>query len=294
MRGTLVFVVAMALAVSGAASGQDTVDLRPKFEAGQQTRFEFVTDGTRLMKAPGVTDAARAQKSRQAFTTLLKVTEATPESAKADLVFEKILMEVDLGRQQGKFDSSAPSPGDASDPLASVLRPWVGKTMTVHFGPDGQVNQVSGALDATPGSPMGQAASALIGGKQVQSRMNRVLSLKRAPSTAKVGESWTNEDIIELGMAGSMTLTSTNTLASVSDGIARINMEGTLKLNQGAAGAELKKGTYTGHALWDVKAGMLSSMEFEQVIDLGIMGSELSSTAKTTVRRIDAPAGAGR
>jgi len=141
----LVVVCLVSLALAPGASGQAKVDLRPKFEKGQEIRLKMDLSSVSRVTFPG--NAVMPEQSQEmgtALTLLLKVKEVDPEKgATADLVFEAVELHAGMGGMALDFDSAQPKEKD--DPaLGATLRSMVGATMTLQIAPDGSITSVTG------------------------------------------------------------------------------------------------------------------------------------------------------
>ena len=168
-----------------APQGADqTIDLRPKYRAGEQLRYVMQLDSrNRVQPVTPSKDRAEDeelttdQQQNQRVGLLIRVVEAGPEGAKLQLVYESIRLSLDLPGGRAEFDSTRPrtpaspasqpatrpappSPGAPAQPpidedmsklLEQLISPMVGTTLDLTTDASGNITKVSGG-DALSGA----------------------------------------------------------------------------------------------------------------------------------------------
>lgn len=256
------------------------VDLRPKFEKGQEHRFTMELDSTTDMTAGG--GESTKQSMKQEYGLLFRVIEAAPESgATAEVVFETIKATIDSPLGKETFDSTKPADQDGQSMLAPVLRQAVGTTLTLKFDADGNITSVTG------GEGLALAAS-LGGGGGPKDLLGGIFSVKKGSGRARVGETWTNIDTIADSPAGGLKLTTEHTLKSAARGEAVVAFRGRVEPGtQAAAGpVKLTDAHHEGRYVWDTRDGMLKSLESELAVtmDVSAPGVDAATTSRTSMR----------
>ncbi|MCE7973769.1 MAG: hypothetical protein DYG92_05485 [Leptolyngbya sp. PLA1] len=256
------------------------VNLRPRFEKGQELRYTMIIESSTVDSQAG-----EPQSSSQEIGLLLRCTKSDPESGYTlDLVYESLKMKVRSPLATIEFDSTRPAKAD--DPADAALRTIVGLTLPVTMDKDGNISSV-GAGDA-----VGGAMSALVGqfsgGDMIRGMFGPIMTGRKGTGEASVGESWTNDDVID-GPAGQMKISLTHTLDSHSGGKATIPMRGkvTLSPSSGATGkVAIRDSSISGKTVWDTGLGQLVSLESRQrvVVDSNHESQTSSQTQEMNVR----------
>jgi hypothetical protein len=245
------FALAAAVAPLSPAAAQDRankIDLRPKFQPGQETRFKMETSIDSR-----ATGADEAMKQELSATLKLKARETSPDTGSVlELVYESLKLSLKSPYGDINFDSTQPAGG--GDPLAQSLASVVGTTLVIKMDQSGNIQEVTGG----PGGPAGQ----FTGRDIIQNMFGPIFTSKRGTGLAAVGETWTNEDTMD-GGHGTVRITTTNTLKSHSGDRAVIDIRGTYSMDKSSAaeGVTIKPGSeMTGQADWDTRAGMLDKL----------------------------------
>ena len=226
------------------------VDLRPKFKKGEKHTFRMVLDSTTRDEASKNKSADKSsQTMRQEMVLSLKTVDVTETGAVADLTYESIKMKGETGPLKVDFDSTKKA--DPEDPIDSVMRGVVGLTLRLNFDQDGNissVNPVEGG-GSTPGMPditsmLSGAGGGGMGGSFggadiIKGMFGPIVAPSKGNNQVSVGESWTNETQMNGGLGG-FGITTKNTLTSVSNGKATIDMKGGAKL-AGKTGKDANK-----------------------------------------------------
>lgn len=253
------------------------VNLRPVWKKGQEVRFRVQLDSS-------LSDSAaqdQNQSTRQDIGILLRCNDVNPEAGPSlELVYESLRITGKSPVGNINFDSTKPAKPD--DPFDAILRSIVGLTLPVAMDKDGNITSVGGAESGLGGALAGQFS----GADTIKGLFGPIFSTKKTSGEAAVGESWTNDDTIQ-GSAGAMRLVTTNTLESHANGKAVISMKGkvTLAPSSGGSGggaapqASIRNSDISGRAVWDTEAGMLSSIDSRQRIEVQTQADGKTSTS---------------
>ena len=271
------------------------IDLRPRFKVGQEIHFKMSMTSSGKQTAPAATPgekpAESAQSMSQEIGLTLKVKETNKEiGSTLDLVYDsfKINMKTPDG-QDVTFDSNAKK---SDDPMADILGPLIGLTLTVKMDKDGNITTVNsgdGAGDIS--SLLGGASglSSFTGADVVKNLFGPVMTTRKGAGEAHVGESWTNEDLIDAPY-GKMKLSTTQTLSSVRGGIATIDLKGRFDLMPSSSTSPIpgiKDSSYSGTTLWNTELGILDEMTMKQhiAVDEGKSNGKSVNDLNVTVKR---------
>lgn len=165
------------------------VDLRPKFVAGRQTRYELAIVSGNAVKSDQE-DLNSEQTMTQTVGLALKVKSVDDEGATVELVYERIKVGIETADFKAEFDSAdkgkgtsktsspskSPRPAPkskgakpaAADPemgelLGQIMRPMVGTTLVMKVDKAGNITSVSGG-EALAGAGLGALLGGLGGG----------------------------------------------------------------------------------------------------------------------------------
>lgn len=272
------------------------VDLRPRFQVGQDVRFRLETSAVSDNQMPG--GGAQQTKDAQDIVVRLSPKEVTEAGSTVELTYESIKVTIEGSPRGPQTFDSAQDPAADTNPFAQALRPLVGMTLTLKIDANGNITEVTGAENAAL-NRRNPFASRLTTTPGVSALFGRIISANRASGQASVGQSWQTVDAFDQGPMGRLKLTADSTLMSHDSNKAAIDIKGTFALDSDAAAASMLKlteGTYTGQAVWDTAAGMLHSMNVSQVTSLegdtavGRVATKRTSTEKVTRMEGDAPA----
>lgn len=288
------------------------VDLRPRFVAGQQTRYTLETGSRSTLTCDQVPEMNGKQSMSQALGLTLRVLEATSDGATLELVYDTVRIKYESDDGSAEFDSAAPTRPTGNRPptgaapqadpelsraLESMVRGMVGAKLKIQTDSAGNIVSVTGdggissaarsfmqsAGQGLPGMPSSiptgaDAARWLIGGT-------------RGTGLARVGETWTNEDTLGGTPLGDFRMTTRHTLRSHSGGTAKVAFSGRAEAASAAAapsllGFQLKGCTHEGAYEWDTARGMLSSMETDMRVSLegSMTGVALKHESVNTVK----------
>lgn len=277
------------------------VDLRPRFRVGEDLRYVMVLENDGVTEMPPLESSK--QNSRQRVEFRLRTVETDPEKGSTvELIYEAIRVTIDSGDTKIEYDSAkpaqsprsrvpAPDPAlpDPSAALAEALAPVVGTTLTLTVLPDGSITGVSGGSELSS-ALAGRFAGPIADPQGVKDLFGPIFTSRSPKPTAKQGESWRHEDVIDLALLGRLRLTTDHTLKSVKGDTATIDFQGRMELDSEAAamprGIRLSDTVYKGAYLWDSASGSLESMEQTQGFTLSgdMEGASVRISSKGTVR----------
>lgn len=292
------------------------VDLRPKFQVGRAWTLKLTNaaENTTVMPSgsglpgdptkPGAEDAS-VSKVDQDFVLVFRPTAVSPEGdATVEVVFQSIAMRIESDAMTDSFDSTKPAKPAAKptgDPLKDLaatpmleqtLRPLVGDTLTLTVDPHGNVTKVEGgdkfaALFSGPGGMPGGSGSA-------KGLFGSIFTTSKTRPKARVGDRWSTQDVLDLSMAGTITLNTDYSLKSARAGRATIGVDG--KMQSASRNPTpgmpfvIKECSHSGECEWNTDDGFVQSMDSTQKLSIdmsvGGMAGRANSVQKTKVRRI--------
>ncbi|MEX2217819.1 MAG: DUF6263 family protein [Phycisphaerales bacterium] len=291
------------------------VDLRPKFEKGQEVRFKLeMVSSTRQggagkppaaptrrparppARSPGTRqpapEAEEGGDSGPSSSTVtmglrLKVVDVSAESgATVDLVIDTLKAKISAPGLTTEFDSAKPAKD--GDIAGAIFKSIAGQTMTLTVDRAGNITSVKGGEGL---AALGQLAGGAAGGKPGD-LFSSIFSPKKTSGKARVGESWENTDTIESPLMGRFRMVTRHTLTSHRGGEASIDLRGRLEPSSESGGDEpftIKGSRHDGRYLWDTRAGMLrrmeSTMSTEIEAKLGEQPTLSRSESKLTITR---------
>lgn len=271
-------VVGLSAALSAFAQGEK-VDLKPKFEVGQEIKYVLTQDSQGVMKR-GDQEMKAAQK--QNMTVSRKVATVDEKGATVELKVLRVEMTSDTPGGKVEFDSEKPADQDAGNMIAAQWRPVIGQTYTVHLALDGEITKV----DVPAGLPVMNNAEA------IKSSFNALFRVRQGGEMTAVGETWKQTENIPTspGM-GALTNDAELTLKSLKEENAVVSFASKVAFKEGQAppGMEIKEGSVNGDITWNVKQGTLVKLEGKQRMNLvnGEAGMEVNGTTDVMVKRID-------
>ncbi len=291
----VVVAIGVAFTLAGspalAQAGKDGVDMRPKFKAGQDTKYRMQISQTAKSKSK---DAKTKDTERDMLADLggeentdheikfsLKVKQVNDDgTSHVDLVYDSVKVTGEMNGDKVSMDSTKPASTDKGE-QAAMLRGMAGTTISLVIDKDGNIKETKGG-----GGLLGEGGSDLLG---------PIFSPGKAPGSARLGQSWTNIDEIGMGgLVGPMRLVTTHTLENVNNGEARVNVVGKIDAGEespggGGKGKEMIKITKSDHSgsyVWDLDRGqiksMSSTMKSELKVDLG--GMDMTRTGDTVMK----------
>lgn len=254
-----------------AATGR-TIDLRPKFIKGKETRLKMEcistdkpVDRARGKKTP---EQPEPQNIKVEIGLLLKVKDSNPETgATVEVRYETFKLAMTGPMGEIEFDSTKPrNPGRTGekDMIGEFLRPITEATTTVEFDQYGNFKSASGGGAGNQAGGLGALTGGLTGGDLLKSLFGPVAGNTRNNGRASIGESWTSESVMD-APGGNWKITSTQTLRSASGSQATIDIKGKVGLDPASSGAgsgaKISDGSYSGKAIWNTELGIIDQME---------------------------------
>lgn len=318
MRQLFSFTATLILAA--ASQAQTTVNLRPRFHAGEETRYTLTQDAdsrtvsgqrpaapqapgpNRPARKPGSAPGAQSpnnpsaksdQSMHQEITLLLRTRSADPEGgAVLELVYESVKLKLTAGETQIDFDSTKPAASD--DPIAAALGAVAGTTLTIHTDAAGAITKVEGGDSLGLGALLGQLAGASGTPRGPKDAFGLIAPSSSAPTRVKVGDSWTHHDTLTASLLGNVAMTTRHTLKSIRGSLAHVDISGSMEpASNDPAGTpspfKVTSATTAGSYQWDAAAGRLESMDLHQStrieLDTGGEIRTMESTSTTALRR---------
>jgi hypothetical protein len=281
------------------------VDLRPRFEKGQRLRYRLEQSFSSIndlapargrstpppRDKPGTkNDPATDDTSRGTveMVLLMNVQDVSPAGvATVETKFESL--KLSSKSEAGEFSFDSTKPQDKEDPIALLLGPIAGTSLTLQVDRAGNVTSVTGgeALNA-----MGQMVSGSTGG--ASQLFGPIFSTHPTTGFAKVGQSWEHEDRLSSGLLGDFTMKTRHTLQRVQGREAVVGISGRIDPRSEAPGQssfQLKDSSYTGSYVWDTGRGQLSKMDTTMSVRLdGNAGEQAMSTrneSKVKITRLN-------
>ncbi len=274
MRLSIVSLSAAAFGLLVATSQAAPVELKLKFPTGQVDKLSMNMDLDQTISAD-VLPAPQQQKIKMGMDMTLKVLKSDSDGADVEMTFDRMSMGLNAAGRDMKFDS-ATDKQSADNPL-SGMGAVVGAKLTVHFGPDGKVDKVSGVDEMTKklsaaagGGPAAQMVQQAMGEDQIKQQFNSAFAEALPKKPVDKGDTW--ESTITQNTAGmAMKMKTENKLVDFEEKnghkIAKIEYSGTGKIEGNAAnGPKLKADELTqkGTKTFDLERGFFSNSDMEQ------------------------------
>lgn len=291
--------IAATTLVAGVATAAE-VDLRPQFNAGDESRYEIngmAHNVTRTNPAEMLNGGETAQMVTQQYRVAFKVIDVQEDHATIEATYEHI--KVDLKSPAAgmppSFDSDSPAAQDAGNTLAPVLRPIVGARITLQVSSSGEIMKVS-PPDLKPSvGPLGALAMQFVDPVAVKSNFAMIFNCRNDSGVAEVGGQWQDNEEHTLSPGASLAQKMTLTLTSVDDDLATIDITGSseLKVTGGQMqGARIEDSSISGQATWNLGFGMLQSADIKNSMRLTIEpqpGMQMTTEAQQAqaYRRLD-------
>lgn len=295
-----VFLACGVAALSPCASAQDRpreperktlvpdpslVDLRPKWEKGQQIRYTLELKNASLNDAkpaapktrPGAKQPPKAgqptlkdneSRSTVQMGLVFKVKEVSPDKeATVDVTIDRLKLSTLTPDGEVEFDSSKPSKGGEDDLMGEAFKSIVGTTMTMTVDRNGTITKVTGgeglALLGGAGGGAGAPGTAQLFGP--------IFSGRPAKGEARIGDSWDYDDALTTGLLGDFKMKVRHTLTGLRGSDAVVSIRGQIDPKSEAPGSsafQVKDSSYNGQYLWDTTKGQLKSMETSMSVRL--------------------------
>jgi hypothetical protein len=294
------------------------VDLRPRFEVGQTIKFKMDLNQKSRTLVPALDEKPTESTSTQELGLVFKVKESGSDGSVVELSFSRIKMTKKTEEGEESFDSAQPKTKDAGSDLAPALRTLSGTTFTVHLDADGNVTNIEGgdklmSLDIFGGAP-GLDPNSLPGGLPNPGSQPRppsiggpgggggqgsfvaaigsIFSIKKGNGRVSVGEEWTTRDVLDTGLLGKFTMSTTSKLKSHNGADARVSVRGYMEPDTSAGGGvslvKITDSSYVGDYTWSTREGMLRRMDLNQHVAMEASvggGLTLTSDMKSVVTR---------
>lgn len=272
------------------------IDLRPRFARGQTIRYTLEVEAiSRESTRPGLRQGGDVDNEQRTWVRLdlvLKVREAEPgQGSEIEMGIERVRVRSDGAGGRIGFDSARKPAGggDEEGMLESALRKVTDSPLVLKLDGVGNVVSVTGgeglaALAGLVGS-MPRDASAGV--------FSNVVPARKATGVARVGESWTNEDVIDSPLLGRVRLRTTHRLARVDGEAAEIELSGTgVGADEGEwrmrtpLGLEISGLRQQGRYAWGTREGALRRLETSMTCQVRgeIMGESIASYVESRVR----------
>jgi hypothetical protein len=258
-------------------AGGKLIDLRPKFEMGQEIRYEMRTETTTVFQADaGDLDLENSRKIQQQLDLVFKVIESDPEKgSKIEVLVERVTARIATDSGDIVFDSAKPPKGEPEREegmVFSALSKMVGSSVLLTVEPSGRIASIS--APSTLGGAGAFEAVALGGGGRLTTTaggiglpFGELLSMGHPTGLVKPREEWTNTD--KLG-GTEMNMITTHKVRSASGNSAKVAISGKIEhpSEDGAADgagdpmASMIKGfVFDGDYDWDTAKGQLNKMD---------------------------------
>lgn len=280
-----------------------TVDLRTTYERGSEARYEISVQVGRTDRRvyPPLEGQTEPRKNTSTQDTQLELTvdrivrEAKDDGAIIEVIYQRIKIQRRDNEVAMAFDSDSPEANDASTILGPIVRPLVGASVFIEVNQQGQIKTIRADEAAASSKETSDMAQQIMGRDPVSELIGPIIAAKLPPTTVKLGQSWTKANSIPVAEKASINVTRTDTLKSIEDGKAVIDVAGRIKLIRDKDSTDqipdIKETNMEGSMLWDTKSGMLSSYSVTQMIQTeGTISGVTVSTRNeslTTIRKIE-------
>jgi hypothetical protein len=302
-------VITILIPLTALAQPKREIDLRPRFEQGQEIRYEMRTEATEratLSKRAedaldGIDFDGTASRTLQRMDLLLRVLDADPEAgATLEMVVESVAVTVESGGNTSSYDSRSPGKKDTAtdqsrEPTDSQMQAramrtaidlMVGSKATIKVDPSGRITSLNlpAALDQTgiPAVLGPRTADATAGSTAAGVPFGQIVSVGHPTGLVKLREEWTSADTISpLGLS----MQTHHTLRTASAKKASVDMAGVL-----TSTSELTKilhADFEGSYDWDVERGELQKMDVRANIQVDAGLFQLTRSMTTGVRRLE-------
>jgi hypothetical protein len=270
------------------APGAGTVDLRPRFRAGDETRYVMRIKSDNVVNLEGLVPVIEPERKadpkdekdgtkqymEEEIGFVLKVTSvSSDEGATVELIQERIKLTLKHGEDEFFYDSTAPRrPNDDSDLIEPFMKGVVGKKLTIRFDATGNIRDIQGGGElALPGA-MGQLGIPA-DAKSIGALFGPISTRTSGRGLYRIGERWTNSDQIDTGPMGSFRMVTQHTLRSARAGAAEVVFDGRIEAGSESgkpgSGFQVRDSHYKGKYTWDTERGQLKSLQSDQEIEIG-------------------------
>ncbi len=304
---TAIAAITALIPLTALAQAKREIDLRPRFEQGQEIRYEMRTESTEqavLSKRAedaldGVDFDGTKSRTLQKMDLLLRVLEADAETgATLEMVVESVAVTVESDGSTSSYDSKNPGKKDTAtdqgrEPtdaqmqartLRTAIDLMVGSKATIKVDPTGRITSLNlpAALDQTgiPAvlGPRAVDASAAAAGVP----FDQIVSVGHPTGLVKLREEWTSADTISpLGLS----MQTHHKLRTASTKKASVDLAGVLTST--SESTKILHADFEGSYDWDTERGELLKMDIRANIQVDAGLFQLTRTMTTGVRRID-------
>lgn len=299
MRRTAPLAFAALLALSaGAALAQDTANLGPTFKQGSKARYELINTAAQVISAP---QGEMTVDVKSTLVLACEVVEVTEQGAKVVATLEAVKSDMQAPMFSASFDSATPPEQDASNQIASFVRPVVGKSFTVSFDATGSNANVSGVDALLPADPqIASVVAQAIGAQGLGTAVVGFYVLKDGMDPIAEGESWTDTQTAPAEPLGAITITTNSKLEDVEPTIARVAVDGNAVFTASPAAAAqgvsiaINDASIDGVILWSMETDMLQSLTSNSTMQIVMNNAQMPGvqqtmriTNTTSARRLD-------
>ena len=286
-------------------------DLTPKFRAGDESRYSFISESRQKSAHVGVREVSATTSMNARLRVKVLSADAPKENADAaaaaggatvELVYERIVInaEAPMGRLDIDTDAIAESAKDTSP--ARALRAIIGKPVICAVSPTGELTTIDISAVTMPEGDAATMVQQTLSKEATADIIASIFMFRPTPGDSKVGDTWTRERAMQMHTGGGLQMNQVYTIDELSTETARATLSGDITMKGGnpeiMAFMKLKRGAVSGFTLWDVAAGRASSVEFGSELDAedtnpAMNGAVITTSVKTRQRldRITAAAG---
>lgn len=313
LRCALITLSLAIACLSARAQASREIDLRPKFEKGQEIRYEMRTDSIdesafsaglmeALDDAGARRDVSRPTRTRtlQRMGLLLRVVDVEPEvGATVEMVVESVAVTLESNDVSTTYDSKKPPKeprNSAREPseeemeiraIRTAVDLMVGSKATFKIDSTGKITSLSlpssldqTALPAVLGSARPSDTSAQASNVGVP--FNQIISHGHPTGIVRLREDWTNSDMISsIGVA----LRTHHKLRSATSKAASVDIVGVLTPQ--SENAKVLDADYEGSYTWDTEQGQLIKMDLKANVRIDFSLMTFTRTMTTGVRRVE-------
>lgn len=267
-----------------AQQGTGQIDLRPKFQQGDQFRYEM-----RVERSQEVNGSMPIEIENQSVMTLgLRFdVKSVDEDGGAEvlLTIDRVSATTDGDLGEHEWDSVTNPAGDPDNKIVRGLRRLFQAEIPLTFDRDGNITHMVG-LDDMLDPRVLATVSQDVRSWNVRNRIGRIFSIAKSDNKASVGETWEHEDVLPPSNLGVFHIRTENKLVSHEDGLAKVEFTGEVHLDAelphpetgefNKTGFELRSSDVEGHYVWNTELGRLDNMVFtvDQVSTGAAMGAD--------------------
>jgi len=256
---------AAAVLALGTTAAAQQIDLRPRFEEGQELVYRLTQQSDQSYAPVDAHDQEQSAKFTQELDVRFKPVHVDDETRAATLEvsFDRVKMGIESGGVTNSFDSDAPDQGAFAGMLGAIKD----LVLKVELDGDGNITSITGNESALGGGSQAALVGGLIGSDQLRARFGPILTLKKGDGRASVGEYWTTMDEFGSSPLGAFKVVTKHRLTGYRRGVATIETTGRMMVDSEGDtddGPTLRSSEYTGEYTWDAENGRLQTLEVEQ------------------------------